>query len=461
MKDTVTELVVSCEGLSVNTSSQLHCRFKNGTVVPATYDAESRSISCACPKALKDGGVGFDVVNYVGSEEEEPMLRDSSSSHLQYRPASGNDTFQSLEQDRSKDVDDMNEELSVAKVMKGLSFIDRYLAVWIIAAMVLGVLLGVFVPNIQDSLDVVQIDKVSLPVALGLWIMMYPVLCKVRYEVLGGLFKNRAFWGQLGFSLVLNWVVGPALMTALSWATLPDLDAYRNGVIIVGIARCIAMVLIWNQLAHGHPEYCAILVAVNSVLQILLFAPLSVFYLQVVSRQYMGTGEYDINFWDVARSVLIYLGAPLGAAIITRYTLFYAIGEKKYYEKFIPVIGPFALVALLYTIIILFALQGKNVVDDLGNVARVAIPLLLYFSIMWTVTMWLSRVQNFQYSHAVTQSFTASSNNFELAIAVAVGAFGIDSKEALAATVGPLIEVPVLLALVYVALYIRKRIKWQ
>lgn len=453
------EMVLSCEGLAAPPSSMLRCRFKTGESVPAQYDPESKSISCACLPTNGALAGDFDVVD----EHGDPVMAVGDDTPLLYRCESIDSRdrdrdMKSLEQQGAADDSD---NFDASKVFKELSFIDRWLAVWIIAAMAIGVILGVFVPGISESIDVVKVDQVSLPVALGLWLMMYPVLCKVRYEVLGGLFKQRQFLGQVGMSLVLNWVIGPALMTGLAWATLPDLPLYRNGVIMVGLARCIAMVLIWNQLAKGNPEYCALLVAVNSVLQILLYAPLAVFYLKVISQQYTGDGELSISFWDVARSVMIFLGAPLVAGIITRYGLIHAIGLKKYEEKFLPVIGPFALVALIYTIIILFAMQGKEVVDNLGDVARVAVPMVFYFSIMWCGTLYLCRVFICDYPTSVTQSFTASSNNFELAIAVCVGAFGIQSKEALAATVGPLIEVPVLLALVYVALYIRKKLKWK
>lgn len=349
--------------------------------------------------------------------------------------------------------------LLTAGVLMSLSLLDRLLPFWIIGAMILGVVLGYFT-DIGTVLDVVQVDTVSLPIAIGLWLMMWPVLCKVRYELLWKLLREKGVWQQMVTSLALNWLVGPLLMTGLAWATLPDLPGYRAGVIMVGLARCIAMVLIWNQLARGNPEYCAVLVAVNSVMQIVLYAPLALFYLQVVSRQFLGNGQtLHIGFWQVCRSVLIFLGAPLVAGIVTRYSVIALFG-KECFDKFMVYFGPVALLALIYTVIVLFGLQGHRVISEIGDVFRVAVPMLLYFSIMWTGTVLIAWRAGYTYDKAVTQAFTASSNNFELAIAIAVGTFGIDSQEALAATVGPLIEVPVLLALVYVALWLKKKFAW-
>lgn len=344
--------------------------------------------------------------------------------------------------------------------MKSLSWLDRLLPFWIIGAMILGVVLGYFT-DIGTVLNVVQVDTVSLPIAIGLWLMMWPVLCKVRYELLWSLLSEKGLWQQLVTSLALNWLIGPLLMTGLAWATLPDLPGYRAGVIMVGLARCIAMVLVWNQLARGNPEYCAILVAVNSVMQIVLYAPLALFYLQVVSRQYLGGGQgLHIGFWQVCRSVLIFLGAPLVAGVVTRYSVIGLFGKQRF-DKFMIYFGPVALIALIYTVIVLFGLQGHRVINEIGDVFRVAVPMLLYFSIMWTGTVLIAWRAGYTYDKAVTQAFTASSNNFELAIAIAVGTFGIDSQQALAATVGPLIEVPILLALVYVALFLKKKFRWE
>eukprot|EP00897_Mesotaenium_endlicherianum_P008663 jgi/Mesen1/7825/ME000417S07137 len=341
-------------------------------------------------------------------------------------------------------------------IIKQLSFLDRYLAVWIIMVMVIGVLVGKYAPRIKKAWNVAKIEDVSLPIAIGLWLMMYPVLCKVRYELMGSLLRSRELLRHIGLSLVLNWVVGPALMTGLAWATLPDLDGYRNGVIMVGLARCIAMVLIWNHLAGGNAEFCAILVAVNSVLQIALYAPFALFYLNVIS----GSSGLDVGFWTIAKSVLLFLGIPLGAAIVTRYGLRFTAGPKWYDTKFVPLVGPLALLSLLFTIFVMFSLQGDKILNNFTDVLRVSVPMLLYFAIFFSSSFLICRLLRIPYPDTVTQCFTASSNNFELAIAVAVGSFGINSDEALAAVVGPLIEVPVLVALVYVALWLEKKISW-
>lgn len=340
-----------------------------------------------------------------------------------------------------------------------LSLIDQFLPLWIISAMILGILLSYYTDS-GDKLGIVEVDSVSLPIALGLWGMMWPVLCKVRYEILPGLFMQKDMQRQMLFSVFLNWVIGPAIMTGLAWLTLPDLPLYRNGVIIVGMARCIAMVLIWNQLAGGDPEYCAIFVALNSVLQIVLFAPMTIFYLQVVSRQYIGDSHFKISFWDVARNVLIFLGSPLVAGICTRYLVKYIAGEKWLNEKFLPRFGPLALLSLVYTIIIIFTFQGNRVINEIGSVCRVAVPMFLYFILLWFCVLMICRMMGFSYKKTVTQAFTASSNNFELAIAISVAVFGIDSQEALSATIGPLIEVPVLLVLVFVARWLRLKLTW-
>eukprot|EP00877_Chromochloris_zofingiensis_P010831 jgi/Chrzof1/6000/Cz17g00070.t1 len=338
-------------------------------------------------------------------------------------------------------------------VLKNLSWLDRLLPVWIIIAMVVGVVLGYFAPAVKQALQVSNIAGVSLPIALGLWWMMFPVLTKVKYELLGLLLRQKAVAKQFTVSFILNWVIGPALMVGLAWACLSDLPHYRNGVILVGLARCIAMVLIWNELSLGHNELCAVMVAINSVLQIVLYSPLALFYIKVVSRG----DDVDVGFWPVAKSVLLFLGVPLVAGIVLRYILL-LIKDKEWFEtKFMPWFGPTALLALLYTIIVMFASQGDKIIGEIGNVARVAVPMLIYFSLMFFASLAISYYCHMNYSYAVTQAFTASSNNFELAIAVAVGTFGIESAEALAATVGPLIEVPVLLGLVYVALWIKKR----
>ena len=290
--------------------------------------------------------------------------------------------------------------------------------------------------------------------------MMAPVFCKVRYSLVFELLRDPKIRRELTISFVANWLVGPAVMTAFAWAALPDLPGYRGGVILVGIARCIAMVLIWNQLACGHAELCSILVAFNSVLSLALYAPLAVFYLQVVSRMYLGTTGFHVSFWAVLRTVLIFLGVPVVAGAGIRVIGLRLGGERWYNAVFIPHFGPIALLALLYTIFVMFALQGARVIAEIGDVFRVAVPMVMYFAIMWCATFAICLKSGVSYSRACTHGFTASSNNFELAIAIAVGTFGIDSQEALAATIGPLIEVPVLLLLVYVALWLQKRFRW-
>ncbi|MEU7720483.1 ACR3 family arsenite efflux transporter [Streptomyces tibetensis] len=335
-----------------------------------------------------------------------------------------------------------------------LSFVDRYLAVWILAAMAVGLGLGRLVPGLGDALAKVTVTGVSLPIALGLLVMMYPVLAKVRYDRLDTVTRDRRL---LLSSLLLNWVIGPALMFALAWLFLPDLPAYRTGLIIVGLARCIAMVVIWNDLARGHREAAAVLVALNSVFQVIAFSALGWFYLSALPG-WLGLEQtgLDVSVGEIARSVLIFLGIPLAAGYLTR-----RIGEKTkgrtwYEAKLIPRIGPFALYGLLFTIVILFALQGEAITSQPLDVARIALPLLVYFAVMWAGSMALARAVGLEYSRATTLAFTAAGNNFELAIAVAIATFGATSGQALAGVVGPLIEVPALIGLVYVALYARR-----
>ncbi|MFI5661316.1 ACR3 family arsenite efflux transporter [Streptomyces sp. NPDC051684] len=335
-----------------------------------------------------------------------------------------------------------------------LSFLDRYLAVWILAAMAVGLGLGRLIPGFGDALATVTVSGVSLPIALGLLVMMYPVLAKVRYDRLDTVTRDRR---MLLPSLLLNWIVGPALMFALAWLFLPDLPEYRTGLIIVGLARCIAMVIIWNDLACGHREAAAVLVALNSFFQVIAFSALGWFYLQVLpGRLGLEQTSLDVSVWEIARSVLIFLGIPLAAGYLTR-----RIGEKTkgrawYEAKLIPRIGPFALYGLLFTIVILFALQGDAITSQPVDVVRIALPLLVYFALMWAGSMLLGRAVALDYPRATTLAFTAAGNNFELAIAVSIATFGASSGQALAGVVGPLIEVPVLIGLVYVALYARR-----
>ncbi|KAJ3958037.1 arsenicals resistance [Colletotrichum tropicale] len=341
---------------------------------------------------------------------------------------------------------------------KSLGVLDRFLAVWIFFAMLIGILLGNFVPNAGPALQQGKFVGVSVPIAVGLLVMMYPILCKVQYEKLHEIFCTREIWIQLGFSVVINWIIAPFFMLALSWAFLPDKEGLRNGLILVGIARCIAMVLIWTSLARGDGNYCAILVAVNSFLQIVLFAPVALLFIRVIGRD---NSISSISYSTVASAVGVFLGIPLGAAIVTRLMLLHTVGLKTYTTKIIPFLAPWSLIGLLYTIIVLFASQGSQVVHQIVSVVRVAAPLVVYFSVIFSATLLVSRKLGFRYGLACTQAFTAASNNFELAIAIAVAAYGPDSDEALATTVGPLIEVPVLLALVYFVKWFARRHGWE
>jgi arsenite transporter len=336
-----------------------------------------------------------------------------------------------------------------------LSTLDRLLPLWIGLAMVTGIVFGRALPDLDDALDDVKIDTVSLPIAIGLLLMMYPVLAKVRYTGIGHVVADRR---SLAVSLVLNWLVGPALMFVLAWLMLPDLPEYRTGLIIVGLARCIAMVLIWNDLACGDRELAAVLVALNSVFQIVAFSLLGWFYLDVLPG-WLGfdTDGIDVTVWEIAKSVLIFLGIPLLAGFLTRTFGERAKGTAWYESQFIPRIAPVALYGLLFTIVILFALQGERITDQPWDVARIAVPLLAYFAIMWFGTFAIGLRMGVPYERNASIAFTAAGNNFELAIAVAIGVFGVSSGQALAGVVGPLIEVPVLIGLVYVSLAARRR----
>ncbi|GAA2788137.1 ACR3 family arsenite efflux transporter [Mycolicibacterium pallens] len=340
-------------------------------------------------------------------------------------------------------------------VVKKLSALDRLLPVWIGVAMIAGLLLGRLIPGLGDVLSAVQVDGISLPIAIGLLVMMYPVLAKVRYDRLDTVTGDRKL---LASSLVLNWIFGPALMFALAWLMLPDLPEYRTGLIIVGLARCIAMVIIWNDLACGDREAAAVLVAINSVFQVIMFAVLGWFYLSVLPG-WLGLEQTTINtsVWQIAKSVLIFLGIPLLAGFLTRRFGEKAKGREWYEAKFIPKIGPWALIGLLFTIVILFALQGDQIISHPWDVARIALPLLAYFAIMWGGGYLLGAAIGLGYERTTTLAFTAAGNNFELAIAVAIATYGVTSGQALAGVVGPLIEVPVLVALVYVSLALRTR----
>lgn len=347
------------------------------------------------------------------------------------------------------------EHASEAHLVGRLSTLDRFLPVWIGAAMVAGLLLGRLVPGIQDALDTVRIGQTSLPIALGLLLMMYPVLAKVRYDEIG---LVTADWRMMASSLILNWIVGPLVMFALAWLLLGDQPEYRTGVILVGLARCIAMVLLWNDLACGDREMAAVLVALNAVFQVLGYAVLGYFYLQVLPG-WLGLEQasLDISMWGIAKIVLLFLGIPLVSGFLTRFWGERAKGRDWYEGTFLPRISPLALYGLLFTVVILFALQGNTITSEPLAVARIALPLLAYFAIMWALGYGTGKALHLPYSRTATMAFTAASNDFELAIAVAIGVFGVTSGQALAGVVGPLIEVPVLLALVYLALWLRDR----
>ncbi|WCN84092.1 ACR3 family arsenite efflux transporter [Micromonospora sp. LH3U1] len=340
-------------------------------------------------------------------------------------------------------------------VVGRLSRLDQFLPVWIGLAMVAGLLLGRLIPSLNSALNSVTVGGISLPIAVGLLIMMYPVLAKVRYDRLDTVTSDRRL---LISSLVLNWLVGPAMMFALAWIFLADQPAYRTGLIIVGLARCIAMVIIWNDLACGDREAAAVLVALNSVFQVVAFGLLGWFYLSVLP-QWLGLSgaEVTISAWDIARNVLIFLGIPLLAGYLTRRLGERAKGRDWYEARFLPRIGPAALYGLLFTIVILFALQGDAITSRPLDVLRIALPLLVYFALMWAGAYILGRAIGLGYGRTTTLAFTAAGNNFELAIAVAIGTFGVASGQALAGVVGPLIEVPVLVGLVYVSLWARHR----
>ena len=336
-----------------------------------------------------------------------------------------------------------------------LSLVDRFLPVWILSAMALGLGLGRLIPDLNDWLDTVKIGSVSLPIAVGLLAMMYPVLAKVRYSQIGEVATDRKL---MVTSLVLNWVIGPALMFTLAWLLLPDLPEYRTGLIIIGLARCIAMVLIWNDLACGDREAAAVLVALNSVFQIVAYSILGYFYLELLPTWLgLDTATLDVSMWDIAKIVLVFLGIPLAGGYLTRRWGERSRGVEWYESRFLPKLAPWALYGLLFTVVILFALQGETITAQPLDVIRIARPLLAYFAIMWVVSFALGLKLKLSYEKNTSVAFTAASNNFELAIAVAIGVFGVTSGEALAGVVGPLIEVPVLVGLVYVALWARKR----